>query len=109
MGMLYDLLLSEHGTFRGATGAWELLLDRRLRSFDILDDYQCFIHDDPQLVEVGGPARGCAILHVSGGDGCENAPQGEGAWSLKPIGEVPRFLPWQGPRQDIGRGFYLID
>lgn len=110
MGMLYDLLLSEDVTFGGATRAWKLHLDLRLCSFDMLEDYEYFCHDGPGLVEAGPRARGCAVLHIQGRDGCENGPRnngGVGAW--KPLGPVPRCLPWQGPRQDVGRVFVLMD
>lgn len=74
MGVLYDLLLCGGGvgdgsaaTFGGETGAWDLLVGRRLRSFDLLVEYECFIPDDEELVDSGPEAEGSAILYVRGG------------------------------------------
>lgn len=74
MGVLYDLLLCGGGvgddsaaTFGGETGAWDLLVGRRLRSFDLLAEYECFIPDDEELVDSGPDAEGSAILYVRGG------------------------------------------
>lgn len=74
MGVLYDLLLCGGGvgdgsaaTFGGETGAWDLLVGRRLRSFDLLAEYECFIPDDEELVDSGPEAEGSAILYVRGG------------------------------------------
>jgi hypothetical protein len=75
MGLLYNILLCAGGvgddsaaTFGGETGAWDLLLGKRLRSYDLLVDYECFIHNDEELVESGHDAEGSAILYVRGGD-----------------------------------------
>lgn len=74
MGLLYDLLLcggrvgdDSAATFGGETGAWDLLLGKRLRSYDLLVEYECFIHNDEELVDSGPEAEGSAILYVRGG------------------------------------------
>lgn len=74
MGLLYDLLLcggvvgdESVATFGSETGAWDLLLGRRLRSWDLLVEYECFIPDDDELVDSGPEAQGSAILYVRGG------------------------------------------
>lgn len=74
MGLLYDLLLCGGGvgdesaaTFGGETGAWDLLLGRRLRSYGLLVEYECFIPDDGELVDSGPGAEGSAVLYVRGG------------------------------------------
>lgn len=98
MGMFYDLLLSEGVTYGGNTGCWELLLGKRLRSYDVLLEYECFIADDEELVEVGEPSRPAAILYVSGGSGCNVNLERE-VWIPRPIGKDPLTLfPWQGPK-----------
>ncbi|KAK7751918.1 hypothetical protein SLS62_006219 [Diatrype stigma] len=98
MGMFYDLLLSEGVTYGCDTGCWELLLGKRLRSYDALVEYECFIADDEELVESGEPSRQAAILSVSGGSGCDVNLERE-AWIPHPIGKNPLTLfPWQGPK-----------
>lgn len=74
MGLLYDLLLcggevgdDSAATFGAETGAWDLLLGRRLRSHDLLVEYECFIHNDEELVDSGPEAEGSAILYMRGG------------------------------------------
>ncbi|KAK2610285.1 hypothetical protein N8I77_003732 [Diaporthe amygdali] len=74
MGLLYDLLLcggsvgdESAATFGRETGSWELLLGRRLRSYDLLVEYECFIPDDDELVDSGSEAARSAILYVRGG------------------------------------------
>lgn len=111
MGLLYDLLLT-HGavgdesaaTFGDDTGAWDLLLGRRLRSYELLVEYECFIPDDEELVDLCPEADGAAILYVRGGstvevddqdrrfagDGHED-DEGEGRW-------VPAMLGGERPR-----------
>lgn len=74
MGLLYDLLLcggavgdERAATFGGETGSWELLLGARLRSHDLLLEYECFVKDDEDLVDRGPDAAQSAILLVRGG------------------------------------------
>lgn len=74
MGLLYDLLLCGGAvgderavTFGDETGSWELLLGRRLRSYELLVEYECFIADDEDLVDMGPEAAQSAILYVRGG------------------------------------------
>ncbi|KAI3394120.1 hypothetical protein diail_3203 [Diaporthe ilicicola] len=74
MGLLYDLLLcggavgdESAATFGPETGGWDLLLGRRLRSDDLLVEYECFIPDDDELVDSGPSAVQSAILYVRGG------------------------------------------
>ncbi|KUI72303.1 hypothetical protein VM1G_07760 [Cytospora mali] len=74
MGLLYNLLLcgGAVGDIRAATlgnetGSWELLLGARLRSYDLLVEYECFIADDEDLVDDGPGAARSAILYVVGG------------------------------------------
>lgn len=79
MGLLYDLLLSPDTHFGRETGDWELFLGRRLRSHLLLQEYECFIPGDADLV---ADAPGCAILYVQGAtmvewDGEEDEEDGE--------------------------------
>lgn len=74
MGLLYDLLLCGGGvgddsvaTFGRETGAWDLILGRKLRNSDRLIAYECFIPDDEETVDSGPGAEGSAILYVRGG------------------------------------------
>ncbi|KAK7732298.1 hypothetical protein SLS53_008589 [Cytospora paraplurivora] len=74
MGLLYDLLLcggavgdDKAATFGGETGSWELVLGARLRDYDLLLEYECFILDDEDLVDTGPNAAQSAILYVRGG------------------------------------------
>lgn len=99
MGFFYDLLLSEGVTYGWDTGGWELLLGKRLRSYDVLLEYECFIAGDEDLVDAGEPSRQAAILYVMGGDGCEeNLERGE-VWKPRPISkDPPTLFPWQGPK-----------
>ncbi|KUI56476.1 hypothetical protein VP1G_03835 [Cytospora mali] len=54
-------------TLGNETGSWELLLGARLRSYDLLVEYECFIADDEDLVDDGPGAARSAILYVRGG------------------------------------------
>lgn len=105
MGVLYDLLLCGGGvgdgsaaTFGGETGGWGLLVGRRLRSFDLLVEYECFILDDEELVDSGPEAQGSAILYVRGGtievddqDRLFEEPQDDEAeWVPQMLGDRPR-------------------
>ncbi|ROW15690.1 hypothetical protein VPNG_02194 [Cytospora leucostoma] len=74
MGLLYDLLLcggavgdDDAATFGGETGSWELVVGARLRDYDLLLEYECFILDDEDLVDTGPSAAQSAILYVRGG------------------------------------------
>ena len=107
MGLLYDLLLCGGGvgddsaaTFGGETGAWDLLPGRRLRSYDLLAEYECFIADDEGLVDSGPGAEGSAILYVRGGtvevddqDRRFEDPEDDGCagWVPEMLGDVPRI------------------
>jgi hypothetical protein len=108
MGLLYDLLLcggkvgdDSASTFGGETGAWDLLLGKRLRSYDLLVEYECFIHNDEDLVESGPDAEGSAILYVRGGT-VDVADQDrrfhdfeddEIGWVPEILGDRPRIQP----------------
>lgn len=108
MGLLYDLLLcggevgdDSAATFGGETGAWDLLLGRRLRSHDLLVEYECFIHNDEELVDSGPEAEGSAILYVRGGSvdvGDQDRrfsafEDDEIGWVPEILGERPRIQP----------------
>lgn len=98
MGLFYDLLLSEGTTYGCNTGGWELLLGKRLRSYDVLLEYECFIADDSELVELGELARQSAILYVRGGSTYRDNFN-QGTWIPRPIGgDPPKLFPWQGPK-----------
>ncbi|KAH9905572.1 hypothetical protein F4778DRAFT_667642 [Xylariomycetidae sp. FL2044] len=102
MGHLYDVLLSRDATFGRYTGSWELLLGRRLRSFDVLHEYECFITSDEDLVISNSESRQAAILFVRGSAECDDLQAGELGkedWRPTPLGKCcPRLLPWQGPK-----------
>ncbi|KAK7697884.1 hypothetical protein SLS64_013137, partial [Diaporthe eres] len=112
MGLLYDLLLCGGGvgdgsaaTFGGETGAWDLLLGRRLRSYDLLVEYECFIPDDEELVDSGPGAEGSAILYVRGGtvevddqDRRFREPEDDDSgWVPEMLGDRPRIRLANGP------------
>ncbi|KAG8162675.1 hypothetical protein KVR01_007153 [Diaporthe batatas] len=119
MGLLYDLLLT-HGavddpaaaTFGAETGAWDLLPGRRLRSYALLLEYECFIPDDEELVDLGPGAEGSAILYVRGGStvvaGADQDRRFEGGgdnedgvvgerWVPEMIGDRPKIRPAEVP------------
>ncbi|CAJ2513172.1 Uu.00g012910.m01.CDS01 [Anthostomella pinea] len=103
LGMLWDMLLSDGGTFGSDTGSWEVQLGRRLRSFDTLWEFQCFITDNEALVVRGDEAAEAAILYVRGSQDSVTPPLrcDEDGWIPGRIGECPpRLLPWQGPLQN---------
>ncbi|KAL1859030.1 hypothetical protein Daus18300_009668 [Diaporthe australafricana] len=106
MGLLYDLLLCGGGvgderaaTFGPETGGWDLLLGRRLRSHDLLVEYECFIPDDDELVDSGPDAAQSAILYVQGGtvevddqDRRFAEPEEDDVgWEPEMFGNVPRI------------------
>lgn len=106
MGLLYDLLLcggavgdDSAATFGCETGAWDLLLGRRLRSYDLLVEYECFIPDDEELVDFGPEAEGSAILCVRGGtvevddqDRRFEEPEDDDVeWVPQMLGDMPRI------------------
>lgn len=110
MGLLYDLVLcggwvgdNDMVTFGGETGSWELLLGRKLRSYDVLFEYECFIANDEDLVDRGPDAAQTAILYVQGGtvDGCDEdrltGADDANDWEPEMLGQPPKLLPWQGP------------
>lgn len=110
MGLLYDLVLcagwvgdNDMVTFGGETGSWELLLGRKLRSYDVLFEYECFIANDEDLVNDGPDAAHAAILYVQGGtvDGCDEdrltRADDANDWAPEMLGQAPKLLPWQGP------------
>lgn len=113
MGLLYDLLLCGGPVGDGGavtfgareTGSWELLLGRRLRSADVLFEYECFIAGDEDLVDSGRDAAQAAVLYVQGGtvdlfDQDRLAGVGDASdWEPEMLGPTPKLLPWQGPEQ----------
>ncbi|KAI1470928.1 uncharacterized protein F4812DRAFT_456938 [Daldinia caldariorum] len=108
MGLFYDVLLSEKATYGHETGSWELIVGRRLRSFDVLFEYECFISDDRDMVDVGKEACQAAILYVQGGPVSRKYTSDtvEDSWVLNSKTNR-RLLPWQGPIQNfIFTGYY---
>ncbi|RYP42075.1 hypothetical protein DL768_010400 [Monosporascus sp. mg162] len=106
MGLFYDVLLCKSASYGNETGGWELLLGKRLRSYDVLFEYECFIADDPDLVEAGEEARQAAILYVRGGstDEVDQLKPDSGIWIPNIISKKPpKMFPWQGPQPDISR------
>jgi hypothetical protein len=97
MGALYDALLSDRVHFGRETGDWELLPGRRLRDHALLLEYECFIADDPDLVDGGPAARHCAILYVQGAALDEEPRLWPAAheWTPAPAGEPIRMLSWE--------------
>ncbi|KAI6087763.1 hypothetical protein F4821DRAFT_235163 [Hypoxylon rubiginosum] len=108
MGLFFDILLSDKATYGFETGSWELILGRRLRSYDILSEYECFIADDRDLVDFGKEAWQAAVLYVRGGPAsCGYAPESHDGWVVSSLVKRQRFLPWQGPIQNfIFTGYY---
>ncbi|KAI1417054.1 hypothetical protein F5Y13DRAFT_153626 [Hypoxylon sp. FL1857] len=103
MGLFYDVLLSQKATYRRETGSWELIVGRRLRSYDLLSEYECFIPDDRELVDWGEEARQAAVLYVRGGPVSRNATSDEDEdddW-IGSSQNKQRLLPWQGPIQNF--------
>ncbi|KAH8204679.1 hypothetical protein TruAng_001154 [Truncatella angustata] len=101
MGALYDVLLSEQVHFGDETGDWELLLGKRLRDHDLMQEYECFIQEDSDLVDSGPDARQCAILYVQGaitGDVPSDSWPVAHKWTPKIIGKLPRLLSWDESR-----------
>ncbi|KAI1379658.1 hypothetical protein F4677DRAFT_338520 [Hypoxylon crocopeplum] len=108
MGLFYDVLLCENATYGSETGSWELILRRRLRSYDVLSEYECFIPDDRDLVDFGEEARQAAVLYVRGGPVNPYSPYGleDDSWIAKNRTKQ-HLLPWQGPIQNfIFSGYY---
>lgn len=106
MGLLYDLLLCGGGvgddsaaTFGGETGSWDLLVGKRLRSYDLLVEYECFIPNDEELVDSGPEAEGSAILYVRGGTvevddqdrRFEEPEVDDSGWVPEMLGDRPRI------------------
>ncbi|KAK8056319.1 hypothetical protein PG993_001546 [Apiospora rasikravindrae] len=112
MGTFYDLLLGEQATYGWETGSWELHLGTRLRNIDLLFEYECYVYNDPELVDLNAPPH-CAVLHVLGGSGCDQEFAGvdwETCWKPKVLGQKPpRCLPWQGPLKHIDEGTEVGD
>ncbi|KAI2621164.1 hypothetical protein GGR54DRAFT_600445 [Hypoxylon sp. NC1633] len=108
MGIFYDVLLCDKATYGRKTGSWELILGRRLRSYDVLSEYECFIPDDRDLVDWSDEARQAAVLYVRGGAVSHNlafATEDDG-WIVSSQTK-DRLLPWQGPIQNfIFSGYY---
>ncbi|KAI0388121.1 hypothetical protein F5Y04DRAFT_18048 [Hypomontagnella monticulosa] len=108
MGLFYEVLLSDKATFGRETGSWELIVGRRLRSFDVLSEYECFIPDDRDLVDSGKEAHQAAILYVRGGppNRFTSVKPAEVSW-IAGSQTKQRLLPWQGPIQNfIFSGYY---
>ncbi|KAI1089595.1 hypothetical protein F5B19DRAFT_485084 [Rostrohypoxylon terebratum] len=82
MGLFYDVLLCDTATYRRETGSWELLVEKRLRSYD--------------------EARQAAVLYVRGGPVSRNIAGGtdEDYW-IPSSQNKQRLLPWQGPIQNL--------
>ncbi|KAI0111702.1 hypothetical protein F4814DRAFT_423328 [Daldinia grandis] len=102
MGLFYDVLLCDEATYGYETGSWELIVGRGLHSFDVLFEYQCFIPDDRDLVDIGKEARQAAVLYVRGGlvsRKFKPEPE-EDSWIVNSHMER-RLLPWQGPIQNF--------
>lgn len=98
MGMFYDLLLSKQATYGWETGSWELHLGTRLRNVDLLYKYECYVHNDPELLGLDAPH--CVVLNVLGGSGCDQEFLGvnwETCWRPRLGPNPPICLPWQGP------------
>ncbi|KAI8962213.1 hypothetical protein F5Y11DRAFT_196779 [Daldinia sp. FL1419] len=108
MGIYYDILLGEKATYRHETGSWELIVGRRLHSFDVLSEYECFIRDDRDLVEFGKEAGQAAILYVRGSPVNRqfNPEVEKDRWVFN--SQIDRrLLRWQGPIQNfIFTGYY---
>ncbi|KAI1460412.1 hypothetical protein F4805DRAFT_392268 [Annulohypoxylon moriforme] len=108
MGLFYDVLLCDTATYRRETGSWELIVGKRLRSYDVLSEYECFIPDDRDLVDYGEDARQAAVLYVRGGPISHNivSETEENNW-ISSSRNKQRLLPWQGPIQNfIFTGYY---
>ncbi|KAH9985307.1 hypothetical protein F4779DRAFT_318429 [Xylariaceae sp. FL0662B] len=104
MGIFYDLLLDEDATYGNETGSWELLLGLKLRSYDVLFEYECFIPTDQELVVSGREARQAAVLYVRGNNECDSTGPGVDGndWILSTSDRSkPRLLPWQGPKPNL--------
>ncbi|KAI0408007.1 hypothetical protein F4802DRAFT_620118 [Xylaria palmicola] len=103
MALLYDVLLcGEEALYGRETGSWQLLVGKRLRSFDVLYRWGCFIVD-PGESRLVGDAPDAAILFVRGGEGCaRQAVPGPDEWVPRRLmkGGRPKFFPWQGPLID---------
>ncbi|OTA56518.1 hypothetical protein K449DRAFT_387556 [Hypoxylon sp. EC38] len=109
MGLFYDVLLCDKTTYRRETGSWELIVGRRLRSYDVLSEYECFIPDDRDLVDWGEEARQAAVLYVRGGPVSHHSTtcQDEEDYWVGSSQNKQRLLPWQGPIQNfIFTGYY---
>ncbi|KAI1386781.1 uncharacterized protein F4822DRAFT_326206 [Hypoxylon trugodes] len=106
MGLFYDVLLCDKATYRHETGSWELIVGRRLKSYDVLSEYECFIPDDRDLVDK--EAHQAAILFVRGGPVRRRPSEVEGQDSWIASSQTKqRLLPWQGPIQNfIFTGYY---
>ncbi|KAI1658332.1 hypothetical protein F4813DRAFT_356489 [Daldinia decipiens] len=102
MGLFYDVLLCDKATYGYETGSWELIVGRRLHSFDVLFEYECFIPDDRDLVDIGKEARQAAVLYVRGGPVSRKfTPETvEDSWVVN-SNVKRRLLPWQGPIQNF--------
>ncbi|KAI4861155.1 hypothetical protein F4820DRAFT_461128 [Hypoxylon rubiginosum] len=107
MGLFFDILLCDKATYGLETGSWELILGRRLRSYDILSEYECFISDDRDLVDFGKEAPQAAVLYVRGGPVSRGfGPESRDSWVVSGSAKK-RLLPWQGPIQNfIFTGYY---
>ncbi|KAI1073884.1 hypothetical protein F5B20DRAFT_565386 [Whalleya microplaca] len=106
MGIFYELLLCEDATYGFETVGWELLLGLKLRSYDVLFEYEGFIPDDPELVISGQEARQAAVLYVMGKNNPNSIEYGANVnvndWILNAGGQSKaRLLPWQGPNPNI--------
>ncbi|KAI0889333.1 uncharacterized protein GGS22DRAFT_153659 [Annulohypoxylon maeteangense] len=108
MGLFYDVLLCDTATYRRETGSWELIVGTRLRSYDVLSEYECFIPGDRVLVDQSKEARQAAVLYVRGAPVSRNiaSETEENNW-ISSSQNKQRLLPWQGPVQNfIFTGYY---
>lgn len=96
MGAFYDILLDKRVHFGDETGEWELLFDMKLRDHDLMQEYECFIREDDDLVVSGPEARHCAILYVQGAITYEEPDQWpvSHSWEPRPLKEKARLLSW---------------
>ncbi|OTA99669.1 hypothetical protein M426DRAFT_27276 [Hypoxylon sp. CI-4A] len=100
MGLFYDILLCNKATYGRETGGWEFIVGKRLRSYDVLAEYECFIPDDRTLVDFDEETRQSAVLYVRGGPTSYNEKAPEESWVIStPIEH--QLLSWQGPMQNF--------
>ncbi|TRX89395.1 hypothetical protein FHL15_009693 [Xylaria flabelliformis] len=102
MGLLYDILLCEEALYGPDTGSWQLLTGKRLKSFDVLYRWGCFIDDSRGESQLVGEKPDAAILFVSGSEWCSHKAIDRHEWTPQRLtkNSRPKFLSWQGPLID---------